>query len=474
MPFITGKHLPRRTFLRGMGATVALPFLDAMVPAGRRWVPPSDPTRLIAIEICHGMAGANNWGATQYLWSPEKVGRDFDLSPSALSPLERYRDYLTIISNTDCQMAEAFDIPEVGGDHPRSSSVFLTQAHPVRTQSSHLYVGMSLDQIYAKRFGQEHPIPSMQLCIEPVDGAGGCLYGYSCAYQDTISWASPTEPLPSIRDPRAAFDQLFGVGGTASDRAVRRRTQRSILDWITTELARTKRGLNPEDRVRMDRYLENIREIERRIAGIEAQNMSGEEREIPDAPVGVPDSFDEHVKLMYDLQVLGFASDMTRVFSLKLSRDLTSRVYPLSGNMTAYHTASHHAGKPEAVLEFNKINRYHVSTLTYLLDKLKDTMDGDAHLLDKTMIIYGSPMGDGNVHNHRRCGLVVLGGANRQLEGGLHLKAPDRTPMANAMLVMLHKLGVDDLESFGDSTGEFLLTSPSSRPMTSQSDTGGV
>ena len=389
------------------------------------------------------------------------MGRDFDLTPSALSPLEPYRDYLTIISHTDVRMAEAYDIPEVGGDHPRSSTTFLTQSHVKKTESSGVYAGISLDQLYARRFGQSTPIPSMQLCIEPVDGAGGCLYGYSCTYQDSISWSSPTTPLPSTRDPRAVFDQLFGVGGTAEDRAARRRTQKSILDLIIVDLAKFTRALAAEDRIRVEQYTENVREIERRIEGIEAYNNSGEAREIPDAPTGVPDSFDEHVKLMYDLQVLGFQADITRIFSFKLSRDLTDRVYPLSGNMQPFHTASHHAGKQEAVLEFQKINQYHMSTLVHLLDKLKGSMEGDTHLLDKTMIIYGSPMGDPNLHNHKRCPLIVMGGANGKLRGGVHLKAPDRTPMANAMLNMLHKLGMDDLESFGDSTGEFLLDRPS-------------
>ena len=469
MPFITGKHLPRRTVLKGMGATVALPFLDAMVPAGV-WgnvAAESGPTRLIAIEMVHGAAGANEWGATQYLWSPAQLGRQFDLTPSALSPLEAYREYLTIISHTDVRMAEAVQPREIGGDHPRSGSVFLTQAHPKQTQSSDVYVGTSLDQLYAQHSGQNTPIPSMQLCIETVDTAGGCSYGYACAYMDSISWASPTEPLPAIRDPRAAFDQLFGVGGTPEERAAVRRTRRSILDWIVADVGRKKRDLMPKDRIRMDQYLENVREIERRIEGIELRNTSGEAREIPEAPPGVPDSFDEHVKLMYDLQVLAFQADMTRIFSFKMSRDATGRVYPASGTDTPFHPASHHGGKPEAILDFSVINQYHVSTLTYLLDKLRDSMEGDTHLLDKTMIIYGSPMGDANLHNHKRCPLIVLGGANGQLDGGVHLKAPDGTPMASPMLTMLHKLGMDDVQSFGDSTGEFSLSAPASRPVTS-------
>ena len=472
MPFISGKHLPRRTFLRGMGATVALPFLDAMVPAKRLLGKDAvgGVTRLIAIEIVHGSAGSNEWGSSQHLWSPAQLGRDFDLSTSALSPLESYRDCLTIISNTDVRMAEAFAVPEIGGDHPRSTAAFLTQSHARRTESSAVYAGTSLDQLYAQRFGQETPIPSMQLCIEGIDGGGGCAHGYACQYENSLSWASATEPLPAIRDPRVAFDQLFGVGGTVEERASIRRTSRSILDWIAADIAHLKRELYSEDRVRMDRYLNTIREIERRIQGIETRNSSGEVREIPEAPIGVPDSFDEHVRLMYDLQVLAFRADMTRVISFKMGRDASGRVYPESGTQTPFHPASHHGGKPEAVLDFNTINRYHVGTLTHLLDQLKNSLEGDTHLLDKTMIIYGSPMGDSNLHNHKRCPLIVLGGANGQLEGGVHLKAPDRTPMANAMLIMLHKLGMDDIESFGDNTGEFSFSAPSTeRLRTSES-----
>jgi len=461
MGFITGKQIPRRTFLRGVSASVALPFLDAMVPAGRVWSKAprvDDPTRLIAIEIVHGAAGCNEWGATQNLWSPVAVGRDFDLSPSALRPLEPYRDYLTIISNTDVRNAEAAQAKEIGGDHFRSSAVYLTQAHPKQTESSDVSVGTSLDQIYARRFGQDTPIPSMQLCIENVDQAGGCAYGYACVYTDTISWASPTEPLPMIRDPRVAFDQLFGAGGSPEERAARRQTSRSILDWIAEDLATLKRSLGPNDTVRLDRYLDNVRELERRIQSVEAQNRTGEVRELPGAPAGVPDSFSEHVKLMFDLQALAFASDMTRVFSLKLGRDASSRVYPESGTDTPFHPASHHGGREEPVLNFAQINEYHVGLLPYLMDRLREIEEGDTHLLDKTMILYGSPMADSNLHNHRRCPLIVLGGANGQLEGNLHVKAADGTPMADAMLTLLHKLGLEDVTRFGDNTGALALT----------------
>ena len=461
MEFITGKRIPRRTFLRGAGATVALPFLDAMVPAGAVWSKrpaPDDPTRLVCIEIVHGAAGSSEYGAEANLWAPATVGSDFDLTASALSPLEPFREYLTIVSNTDVRQAEAFIPKEIGGDHYRSSSTFLTQSHPKQTESSDLQVGTSLDQLYAQRFGQDTPIPSMQLCIENVDLAGGCAYGYACAYTDTISWASPTEPVPMVRDPRVAFDQLFGAGGTPEARAARRRSHSSILDWITGEVAELQRNLKPADRRRLERYLENIREIERRIQRVEERNASGEERELPAAPAGVPDDFDEHVRLMFDLQALAFAADVTRVFSFKLARDGSSRVYPNSGLDRPFHPSSHHGGREANIEQFAQMNRYHVGQVPYLLQKLQDTMEGDTHLLDKTMVIYGSPMGDPNVHNHKRCPLIVVGGANGKLQGNLHLRAPDGTPMANAMLAMLHRLGMEDTEAFGDSTGTFDLS----------------
>ncbi|MCH7750255.1 MAG: DUF1552 domain-containing protein [Acidobacteria bacterium] len=464
MTFITGRFLPRRTFLRGVGVTVALPFLDAFVPAGRPWSQVAsaqsldDPTRLVCIEMVHGAAGSTEYGASTHLWSPAEVGRDFDLTPSALRPLEPFRDALTIISDTDVRPAEAVIPTEIGGDHFRSSATFLTQSHPKQTESSDVRSGISIDQLYAQRFGQDTPIPSMQLCIENVDQAGGCAYGYSCVYTDTISWASPTEPLPMIRDPRLAFDLLFGAGGTPDERATRRRERRSVLDFITDEVASLTRGLDQTDRRRMDRYLGDIREIERRIQRVEARNRGGDTRELPGAPAGVPDSFDEHVKLMFDLQALAFESDVTRVFSFKLSRDATGRVYPDSGIDRGFHPTSHHGGREKNIEDFAQLNRYHVGLLPYFLEKLESLQEGDATLLDKAMIIYGSPMGDPNVHNHKRCPLFVVGGANGQLAGNLHLRAEPGTPMANVMLDLIHRLGIDDMERFGDSTGTFSLS----------------
>jgi hypothetical protein len=464
MQILTGKSLPRRTFLRGMGAAVALPYLDAMEPAFRGLKKAggsaaSGRTRLVCIESVHGAAGSNNWGATKNLWAPAGVGRNFELiAEGALPALEPWRKYLTIVSNTDVRMAEAFEAPEIGGDHFRSSAVFLTQSHPKQTQGSDLYVGTSLDQIVARKIGGDAAIPSMQLCIENLDQAGGCYYNYACAYTDTISWASPSEPLPMIRNPRVAFDLLFGAGKDNSDRLTRRQANASILDWITAETRSLKRTLGPADQQRVDKFLEDVRELERRIKMVEARNSSGAERELPEAPIGVPDSFEEHMKLMFDFQVLAFQSDMTRVFSFKTGRDASSRAFPDSGTNKGFHPASHHGGREAAILDFNLINRYHVSMLPYFMDKLKNAMDGDKDLLEQTVIIYGSPMADGNIHNHRRCPLLLLGHGNGALEGNMHLKAPDGTPMANVMLSLMHRLGVDDAMSFGDSSGEFALS----------------
>ena len=465
MSFITGKHLPRRTFLRGMGATVALPFLDAMAPAGRfgRAVAAAtaDVTRLVCIEEVHGLPGCNEWGASRNLFAPATVGGDFELVPdNALKSLEPFRDYLTIVSNTDVRMAEAFSPPEIGGDHFRSSAVFLTQSHPKQTQGSDLFVGTSLDQLYARRFGQATPMPSMQLCIENLDQAGGCTYNYSCAYTDSISWSSPSEPLPMIRDPRVAFEMLFGAGGTPEERAERRATRRSILDWILNDVAEVRKELGTVDRRRMDRYLDDVREVERRIQMVEGRNDGGETRALPDAPRGVPDSFTEHMQLLFDLQVLALETDMTRVMSFKTGRDAQNRVFPESGTNRPFHPASHHGNNEERIMEFNTICQYRVAQLPYFVERLRDTMEGDASLLDKTAIVWGSPMADSNIHNHRRCPLILLGKANGHLTGNLHLKAADGTPMANAMLTLMQALGLE-MDHFGDSTGTFALTAPS-------------
>ncbi|HXI32046.1 MAG TPA: DUF1552 domain-containing protein, partial [Vicinamibacterales bacterium] len=336
--YIAKKHISRRTLLRGMGVTVALPFLDSMVPAVSAFSKTeagqsASKLRFVAMEMVHGNAGSTAIGVKKNLFAPVKVGRDFEFSPT-LEPLAPYREHVTIISNTDVHNAEAFTLPEIGGDHFRSSAVFLTQSHPKQTEGNDVFSGTSIDQLYAQKYGQDTPIPSMQLSIENVDQAGGCTYGYSCIYTDTISWASPTQPLPMIRDPRVVFDQLFGVGATPEERIANLRTDKSILDWVTGQISAMRKEIGASDRQRLGEYLDNIREIERRIQRVEARNASGELRQFPDAPIGVPDSFEEHVHIMMDLIALAFASDTTRVFTLKLSRDATGRAYPESGNNT--------------------------------------------------------------------------------------------------------------------------------------------
>jgi hypothetical protein len=456
--YLTQKHISRRTALRGLGVTLALPMLDAMVPAAtaqRRTAAGAPRVRLAALEMVHGSAGATTFGAGKNLWSPATAGRDFDLTPTSMAPLEPWRDHITIISNTSVRNAEAFTDNEVGGDHNRSSAAYLTQAKPKQTLGSDIYAGISLDQVYAQRTASESPVPSIQLAIES-DDTGGCHYGYACVYMGPISWASPTKPLPAIRDPRMVFDQLFGSGGTPEARAARHRTDRSILDWIARDAARLRGDLGPSDRQRLDHYLDDVREVERRIQRIESHNL-GSPNHVPEAPVGIPDSFADHVQVMFDLQALAFIAGVTHVSSFKMSRDATGRTYPESGTRGAFHLASHHGEAEDRILDFAKINTYHVSTIPYFLEKLKNAPEGDGTVLDNTVMIYGSPMGNSNLHNHRRCPLFIAGHAGGRIKGHTHIVTPDGTPMANVFLRILHDLGVDDVPSFGDSTGEVEL-----------------
>jgi hypothetical protein len=454
--FITKKHLSRRTVLRGMGATIALPFLESMLPAMSS-APATTKTRLICIENVHGAAGSTKVGIEKNLWAPAAEGREFDLTQGNLVPLEPLKDHITIISNTDMHGAEAWELPELGGDHFRSSAVFLTAAHPKQTQGSDVFCGTSFDQLYAQRFGQDTPLPSIQLSIEGLDLAGGCAYNYACVYMDSISWASPKNPLPMVRDPRMVFDMMFGAGTTPEARAERMNTDRSLLDWVTHEVAAIKPTLSSSDRTRVDEYLETIREIERRIQRIEARNRSGEIREFSTAPVGVPDAYEEHVKLMFDLQAVAFAGDITRVSGFKMSRDVSGRAFPQSGVTAGFHSASHHGENEQRVIQFGQINQYHISLLAYFIDKLSKIQDGDSTLLDNSLILYGSPMGDGNLHNHKRVPMLLAGHAAGKVKARLHLKTPDGTPTANLYLSLLHKLGLDDLTTYADSTGELAI-----------------
>ena len=451
--FITKKHVSRRTVLQGMGSLITLPFLEAMAPAQtpERQIEESRKSRLACIEVVHGCAGSTVLGRRQNLWMPAAEGRDFEFG-TIIEPVEPFRDYMTIVSGTDCGAANPISAEEVGADHFRNACVFLTASHPKQTLGSDIYCGTSIDQMYAQEFGQDTPVPSIQLCTEALDPTGPGAYKYSTVYMDTISWSSPTTPLPSNFNPRVPFEEMFGTGGSPEDRVARQRLNRSILDGISRDVARLERNLGARDRNRLNDYLDNVREIERRIEAIEAYNASGAEREVPEAPVGTPDSWDERVKLNMDLMVAGFAGEATRVAALKLGRDVSARVFPESGTDSSFHPASHHGQTPSGVEDFAKINRYHVGLLAYFLEKLQNTPDGDGNLLDHSMILYGSAMADSHVHGHLDVPILLAGHANGALRGNLHVHEKESTPQANILLTMAHKLGVE-VDYVGDSTG---------------------
>ena len=451
--FITKKHISRRAVLRGTGAMISLPLLEAMVPAQTplNRTAASPKSRLACIEIVHGDAGSTSYGTDNNLRMPAKEGRDFEFT-KILKPLEPFRDDLTVVSMMNCDGADPLVPEEVGADHFRSSAVFLTASHPKQTMGSDVYCGPSIDQLYAQTFGQDTPLPSMLLQVENEDATGACFYNYSCVYMNTISWASATQPLPMTYNPRMAFEELFGSGGSKAERAERRTINRSILDGLSRSAASLTRGLGPADRARLDSYLDNVREIERRIQAIEAYNASHPDRNLPDAPIGVPDSWEEHVKLMLDLQVLAFSAEVTRVSAMKFSRDVSNRVFSESGSKIAFHVASHHQSVPKSIEELAVINTYHHNLVAYFADKLKNTPDGDGNLLDHSLVLYGSSMGDSNVHGHKRVPFLLLGHAGGTVKGNLHLKTPEGTPQANGLLTVLQKLGMD-IDRFGDSTG---------------------
>ena len=449
--FLSQRRLSRRTFLRAAGASVPLPFLEAMIPARAKRATAKTPLRLCCIEMVHGSAGSTVKGGAKNLWAPAAVGRDFDLTPSSLRPLEPFRRYLTIVSNTDVRGADSVEPAEVGGDHPRSSAVFLTQVRPRRTEGADVRAGTSMDQVVAQRSGQETPIPSLQLCIEKVDPSAGGVQGYASVYADTISWASPMKPLPMLRDPRAVFDQLFGVTAGAEE-------THSILDFVMSEINRLKRNLGADDRRRLTDYLDDIREVERRIEKFEAFNRSGEPGIRGDA-LAVPDDFEEHVKVMFDLQVQAFTADITRVIAFKLSRDASSRVFAASGVSQSFHAASHHAEREDKIALYAQINKYHVSLVPYFLERLQNVREPEGTLLDSCVVMYGSPMGDSNLHNHKRCPLFLAGLGGGCLKANRHIKAADGTPMANVLFTLLQEFGASDLPNFGDSTGTIDLNS---------------
>jgi len=436
--FISKKHLSRRTFLRGAGVTVALPFLESMVPAQTplKNTAALPKTRLGCFYVPHG--------ATMYKWTPDTEGKDFQFSET-LSPLEKYRDRLSVISNLAHQAAKGAD---AGAEHARSAAIFLSGGQP---QKNAVRVGATVDQVAAEHIGQDTPLPSIELAIEDVSLS--CGAGYGCAYFNTIAWRTPTVPLPMENSPQVVFEKLFGDGGTTEQRLARKREDRSILDAITEETTGLKKDLPASDRARVDGYLDDIREIERRIKTVLDKNDQADgQQNVPDAPVGTPEAFEDHIKLMFDLLLLAYQSEMTRVATLMYAKDLSPASYPASGNRSGFHGASHHANVKANMDSFALINKYHIQMLAYFIEKLSKTPDGDGNLLDHSMILYGSSMSNGNQHDHDPLPIVLLGGASGKLQGNRHIVTPAHTPMSNLLLSMLDKLDVHR-DSFGDSTG---------------------
>jgi hypothetical protein len=387
-------------------------------------------------------------GATMYKWTPDGEGKDFRFSET-LSPLEKYRDRLSVISNLAHQAATGAD---AGAEHARSAAIFLSGGQP---QKNTVRVGVTIDQIAAEHIGQDTPLPSIELAIEDVSLS--CGAGYGCAYFNTISWRTPTVPLPMENSPQVVFEKLFGDGGTTEQRLSRKREDRSILDAIIEETTGLKKDLPASDRARVDGYLDDIREIERRIKTVLDKNaQGGGQQQVPDAPVGTPEAFEDHIKLMFDLLLLAYQSEMTRVATLMYAKDLSPASYPASGNRGGFHGASHHANVKANMDSFALINKYHVQMLAYFIEKLSKTPDGDGNLLDHSMLLYGSSMSNGNQHDHDPLPVVLLGGASGQLQGNRHIVTPAHTPMSNLLLSMLDKLGVHR-DTFGDSTGRLEL-----------------
>ena len=454
--FIVKKHLSRRTVLRGVGVTLALPLLDAMLPALTAFAktPALPKIRLAAIEMVHGAAGSTEIGRIKNYWSPAQDGRSFDFTET-LRSLEPFREYVTVISDTEHRNAASLTDSEDGmmADHARSSAVFLTGAHPRRTGGPDLEAGPSLDQLYAQHIGHQTSLPSIQLCIEDIGALSGtCGHDYSCAYTNTISWASANRPLPMERAPRAVFDRLFRGGQATALSVASTGRAGSILDGISDPITRVAKHLGPRDRTRLDEYIDAVRDVERRILLIEGSRYGDPDRALPEGAASVPESFDEHSRLMFDLQVLAFAADITRISTFKMGVDRSARIYTESGVTTPFHALSHHRELPEKIEEFARLNRYHVSKIAYFLDRLRNTPDGDGNLLDHSVVLYGSPMGDSHVHGHTNLPLFLAGKACGRLAGDRHLRCRPATPMANVLLTLLHKLGLDN-QRIGDSTG---------------------
>jgi hypothetical protein len=442
--FITKRHIPRRTVLRGAGVALALPLVDAMLPAATALAqsPVTPKPRFVGLFVPHGMAPG--------YWVPDKEGTGFTF-PFCFKPLEPFREQTTILSGLHSRSAEP--PPGVTGADHWVAAAFLCANKPKKTAGADVFAGTTIDQIIAQEIGRDTLMPSMQLAVEdPGANSSNCGEGYSCTYTNTISWSSPTQPLPMELNPQVVFERMFGDGSTVDERAARRSRDRSILDSLRGSLSRLRRDVSPSDRQRLDQYAEDVREIERRLQiAMKASSVAPENMAVP---VGVPQTFDEHIKLQFDLLALAFKADITRVGTLLFARDLTGRTYPESEAPTlGFHGGSHHGEDPRRIDQFSKINQYHVKMVAHLVDRLAKTEDGDGTLLDHSLVLYGSNMGNPNQHLHYDVPHVLVGGANGKLKGGRHLAYPSRAvPTGNLLVSVLEKFGITK-DGIGDSTG---------------------
>ena len=436
---LTTKALPRRSFLRGMGATLGLPLLDAMIPAGTALAATAAaPVRRLGFVYIP-------MGATISRWTPSATGRITELSPS-LSSLTPFLDHLTVITNLELKNAYS------AGNHATANSAFLSAAKAKMTEGTDYQLGTTVDQIAAQQIGKETPLPSLELAMDLMATVGDCDNGFACVYQNNLSWSSPTTPLPAEAHPRAVFERLFGDGGNAADRRAEMKKDASILDWITTDIANLRSKVGPADRSRINSYLDSVREVERRIQKAEAQARESRLPEL-DRPLGVPAAYADHARLMFDLQVLAMQADMTRVITFQLARETSNRTYPEIGVPDAHHPLTHHGGNPEKMERVAKINAFHVSLFAYFLEKLKATPEGEGSLLDHSAILYGSGMGNPDVHDHVNLPILVAGRAAGRIKGARHIKYAEPVPLANLHFTLLDKVGVR-LGSFADSNGK--------------------
>ena len=447
MVVITRKSFPRRTFLRGAGAAFALPVLDAMTPALAAAT--ERPIRMTFIEVPNGIMMDK--------WTPANEGGDFALTP-VLEPLAEFRDRMLVLSGLDQQQSAALGF-EIAGDHPRACTAWLTGAHAKMTSGADLRAGISVDQVAAREFGKYTQLASLEVGLESAEVVGSCESAYACAYYNTISWRNETTPLPMENRPRAIFERLFGDAGStdAQTRMALLADTRSILDSVMDEVKRLRGKLGGPDRGKIDQYLEAVRDVERRLQLAEKQA----DHEVPKiaGPAGVPQIFSEYYKLMTDLMVLAWQTDMTRVCTFQVGHEMSGRAYPEAGFGDAHHSVTHHQGDREKIEKTTKINIFHTKMLAYYLDRLRSTPDGDGSLLDHAMILYGSALSDGNLHLYTNLPLLLVAGGVAGIRGGRHVRYPKGTPMANLLLTMLDKANVPDVEKLGDSTGRLQLPS---------------